>query len=147
MPAAPTSPDSEHARFYLFNAASRFIKKVARSKPLVLVLDDLHWADKPSLLLLEHVAHEIRDSRMLLIGTYREAKARQAGPLAEAIASLSRESRRVPLGGLGEGLDSAAATARPARRRSARGSTSPWRSSRRSSASPRTTRPSAAASR
>ena len=102
VPQAATSPDSEHARFYLFDATARFLEKAAQSRPLVLVLDDLHWADKSSLLLLEHLAQELRDARILVIGTYREAEARQAGPLAGVLAQLARAGRPLPLRGLGE---------------------------------------------
>ncbi len=102
VPPAITSPDSEHARFYLFDATARFLEKAAQSRPLVLVLDDLHWADKSSLLLLEHVAQGLRDARILVIGTYRGAEARQAGPLADVLAQLARAGRPLPLRGLGE---------------------------------------------
>ena len=94
--------DSEHARFLLFDAIARFLKKAADSRALLLVLDDLHWADKPSLLLLEFVASELRDARVLVIGTYRDAEARQPGALAEALAALARLGRSLPLRGLGK---------------------------------------------
>src|ERR1051325_8675075 len=67
--AAPSSSlQSEHARFYLFDAIVTFLRRAAERMPLVLVFDDLQWADVPSLLLLQFLAHELRDARMLEIG-------------------------------------------------------------------------------
>ena len=51
--------DSEEARFRLFDSVTSFLVAAARDRPMVLVLDDLHWADEPSLLLLKHVAGEV----------------------------------------------------------------------------------------
>lgn len=102
LTVAVTPPDTEQARFQLFDATTRFVKKAAQSRPLVLVLDDLHWADKPSLLLLEFVARELRDARMFVIGTYREVEARHASPIADLLAALVRTGRHLPLRGLGE---------------------------------------------
>src|SRR5437867_2102515 len=78
LSAPSISLQSEHARFYLFDAVATFLKSAAERMPLVLVFDDLQWADVPSLLLLQFLAHELRDARMLLLGTYREVEVRQA---------------------------------------------------------------------
>jgi tetratricopeptide (TPR) repeat protein len=102
LPRLATVVDSEHARFLLFDAIGRFLKKAAESTALVLVLDDLHWADTGSLLLLEFVASELRDARVLIVGTYRDAEARQPGALADALAALSRLGRSLPIRGLGK---------------------------------------------
>src|SRR5262249_24937373 len=69
------------------------------------VLDDLHWADKPSLLLLEFLARELRGSRLLVLGTYRDVELRRQHPLAHTLAALAREelSQRILLRGLSEG--------------------------------------------
>ena len=53
----PTQLEPEQARFRLFDSITAFLKSAGRRQPLVLVLDDLHWADHPSLLLLEFVAN------------------------------------------------------------------------------------------
>ena len=50
--AAPPAIDSEQARFRLFDSIPIFLRSYAATRPLVLILDDLHWADKSSLLLL-----------------------------------------------------------------------------------------------
>jgi eukaryotic-like serine/threonine-protein kinase len=58
------SPDlePEQARFHLFDSITTFLKNASQTQPLMLVLDDLHWADRSSLLLLEFIAHDITDS-------------------------------------------------------------------------------------
>jgi tetratricopeptide (TPR) repeat protein len=86
--AAPDSHDPAEARFRVFDAIAEWLRRAAARDPLLVILDDLHWADQDSLLLLEHVAREARTSRLLLLGTYREAEMRRRegrlGPLARA---------------------------------------------------------------
>jgi class 3 adenylate cyclase len=106
IPDLPTPPElePEQARFRLFDSIAMFLKNAARSQPLVVVLDDLHWADKPSLLLLQFLAREVRTSRLLILGTYRDVEVRRQHPLAQTLAELAREqtSSRVVLRGLTE---------------------------------------------
>ena len=70
----------------------------------MLVLDDIHWADRSYLLLLEFVAREIMGSRLLLVGLYRDVELSRSHPLSETLAELSRSSsggfQRVLLRGL-----------------------------------------------
>src|SRR5207247_10646942 len=61
-PAPSLPPQSEHARFYLFDAVATFLQSRPDHTPLVLVFDDLQWADTPSLLLLQFLVHELRDT-------------------------------------------------------------------------------------
>ncbi len=70
----------EQARFRLFDSITTFWKNVAQSQPLMLVLDDLHWADKSSLLLLEFLAREIESSPLLVLGTYRDVEVSRRHP-------------------------------------------------------------------
>ena len=102
--AEPPQLDPEQARFRLFDSIATFLRTAAKSQPLVVVLDDLHWADKPSLLLLQFLAREIRTGRILVLGTYRDVELRRAHPLAQALAELSREqiASRIVLRGLTE---------------------------------------------
>jgi predicted ATPase len=55
----PTSLEPDQARFRLFDSIARFIKNMARNQPMMLILDDLHWADRPSLMLLEFLGQEL----------------------------------------------------------------------------------------
>ena len=55
------------------------------------MLDDLHWADKPSLLLLEFLARELSGARLLIVGTYRDMEISRQHPLAESLGGLNRE--------------------------------------------------------
>ena len=100
QPALQLEP--EQARFRLFDSIASFLKTASHRQPLVLVLDDLHWADQPSLLLLQFVARELSGARLLLIGTYRDMELSRQHPLAEALGELNRERlfQRVLLRGL-----------------------------------------------
>jgi eukaryotic-like serine/threonine-protein kinase len=71
MPGLPEPPaaSSETARFQLFDAVSGFLDRAARDRPLVLILEDLHAADVPSLLLLRFAAVELGASRIFVLGT------------------------------------------------------------------------------
>ncbi len=102
LPELPplTEFDPESARFRLFDALTVWLKQIAASGPLVLVLDDLHAADLPSLLLLRFAAREIRDAALMIIGTYRELEAARNPAVAQVMAEVSREAARVSLGGL-----------------------------------------------
>ena len=81
-PDLPEPPrlDPEQARFRLFDASSASCATPRGAQPLVLVLDDLHWADKPSLLLLQFLARELGPARLLVIGTYRDVELRPPPP-------------------------------------------------------------------
>jgi DNA-binding SARP family transcriptional activator len=102
--AEPEQLESESARFRLFDSTSSFLRHAAEDRPLVLVLDDLHAADEPSLLLLRYVASALGDSRILIVGTFRDLDPTVQDPLESTLAELSREPviRRVRLGGLSE---------------------------------------------
>ena len=100
----PPSPESEGARFRLFEAASSLLLIATRDRPVVLVLDDLHAADEPSLLLLRFVAREIAASRVLLVCAYRDVDPTLRDPLSSALAELVREphTAHIALTGLSE---------------------------------------------
>ena len=85
------SPDSEGARFRVFDATSSFLKRAAAERPVVLVLEDLHAADVPSLLLLRFVAAEIGDAQLLVVGTYRDIELGPGHPLSAVLVELRRE--------------------------------------------------------
>jgi class 3 adenylate cyclase/tetratricopeptide (TPR) repeat protein len=100
--APPPLLESEQARFRLFDSITAFLKNSAAEQPLLLVLDDLHWADKPSLLLLQFLVRELGQARILVTGTYRDVEIDQHHPLAEILAALRREPlhERIVLQGL-----------------------------------------------
>jgi len=79
LPSAST--EVEGARFRLFDSVARFLRNLAATRPLLLVLDDLHVADEPSLLLLRFVAGQLGDSRVLVVGTYRDVDPTVSDPL------------------------------------------------------------------
>jgi DNA-binding SARP family transcriptional activator len=101
-PPSPLEPDG--ARFRLFEATAEFLRNAAERRPLVLVLDDLHAADPPSLLLLRFLARALGSTRLLLLGAYRNVDPRPGQPLAETLAEVAREpaTRRLALRGLSE---------------------------------------------
>jgi tetratricopeptide (TPR) repeat protein len=101
LPAPPAS-DPEQARYRLFDGVTSFLGRMATAEPLLLVLDDLHWADKPSLLLLQFVTQHLAGTRLLVIGTYRDTDLDRRHPLAELLPSLRREpaAERLSLRGL-----------------------------------------------
>jgi DNA-binding SARP family transcriptional activator len=94
----------EGARFRLFDAVATLLRRAGEQHPLVLVLDDLHAADEPSLLLLQFVARELAAARVLVVGAYRDVDPKPSGTLAAALGALAREqvTRVVSLSGLGE---------------------------------------------
>jgi DNA-binding SARP family transcriptional activator len=100
----PPSRDSEAARFSLFDATATFLRNAAQRRPIVLVLDDLHAADAPSLLLLRFVVRELGSTGVLLIGAYRDIDPLPGGPLTEMLADVTREpvTQRLALRGLNE---------------------------------------------
>jgi len=97
LPGLPAEDPSEEARFLLFDALARFLRAAAARRPVVLVLDDLHVADRPSLRLLEFVARGLRGSHLLIVGAYRDPDARLDPELTALLAGIEREGQRFPL--------------------------------------------------
>ncbi len=98
---APTL-EPEQARFRLFDSISQFFGNLAGSRPLMFVLDDLQWADQPSLLLLEFMASQLPGKNILILGTYRDIEISREHPLSRTLAQLARSGsyHRESLGGL-----------------------------------------------
>jgi class 3 adenylate cyclase/tetratricopeptide (TPR) repeat protein len=104
-PRPATELDPEMARFRLFDAMTSCLRSAAADRGLVVVLDDLHWADRASLLLLGFVAAELADTRLLVIGTYRDVEVDRRHPLSGTLAELYRQpaTSYVALSGLDQG--------------------------------------------
>ncbi len=85
----PPNADAEGAQFRLYDALASFLRAVSQETPLVIVLDDLHWADSAMLAMLTHLTRELGRSHILVVGTYRDT-------------DLNREDlfTRIPLRGL-----------------------------------------------
>src|SRR5215469_1974490 len=98
----PQPTDPEQARFQLFESVVTLLKNVARIGPLVILIDDLHDADHPSLLLLKFIAGHCKDAHILLIGTYRNTEVRQSQELSRLVGDLSREGHSLLIPGLSE---------------------------------------------
>jgi DNA-binding SARP family transcriptional activator len=98
----PTAPESEGARFRLFDAVTSFLRAAAGTRPLALIFDDLHAADTPSLLLLQFVARELSRERIVVIATFRDVAPVPGDVLTATLAELARErgTRRIALQGL-----------------------------------------------
>ncbi len=93
VPVAP-GVGPENDRYRLFEAVSTFLGNVARqteTKGLVLLLDDLHWADRSTLLLLQHVARRLTGTPMLIAAAYRTTDAPAGHPLQNVLADLTRD--------------------------------------------------------
>jgi predicted ATPase len=91
------------ARFRLYQAAAGLLGRLGEARPLLVVVDDLHWADVGSLGLLGFLAAELRTTHLLVVGTYRELEVATGQALAETLGALAREPvvERITLGGLG----------------------------------------------
>ncbi len=87
-PAPLGDPALERTRF--FEAVARLVERIAAERPLVIWIDDLHWADNASLDLLHYMARGLGDQRVLLLGTYRLHEARTHPRLRSLVRSLQR---------------------------------------------------------
>ncbi len=101
---APIAADPDTERHRLHTSVTDFLSSTARRQPLLLVLEDGHWADAPTLVLLRHLARATGEARVLLLATFRDAEADVPAELAEALADLRRSDDvvRLHLGGLSE---------------------------------------------
>jgi tetratricopeptide (TPR) repeat protein len=88
---APQVAEAETERFLLFEAVAGLLAVASRESPIVLVLDDLHWAGAPELLLLKHLIRSAEPMRLLVIGAYRDTDLARAHPLTAVLADLRKE--------------------------------------------------------
>ncbi|WP_052740824.1 BTAD domain-containing putative transcriptional regulator [Mycobacterium sp. UM_Kg1] len=101
--AAPPRADPDTERYALFDAVVALLELASAAAPVVLILDDLHWAAKPTLLLLRHLLRFGDHTRVQVVATYRSTDLDRSHPLAAMLADLHRDGTadRLSLGGLG----------------------------------------------
>lgn len=101
---APVSADPDTERHRLHTAVTDLLVGAGRRQPLLLVLEDCHWADTPTLVLLRHLARASSEARVLVLATFRDTEADIPGALADVLADLRRSDEvvRLHLGGLSE---------------------------------------------
>jgi DNA-binding SARP family transcriptional activator/predicted negative regulator of RcsB-dependent stress response len=100
--AAVPVGDPEASRFRLCQAATATLLRLARGRRLLVVLDDLQWADVASLRLLAHLATTVADAPVVVLVTYRDRTLDGGEPLADTLAELARTAPvdRLELAGL-----------------------------------------------
>lgn len=103
LPAA-TAIESESARFQLFDSTAAFLRRAGDAGPLVIVIDDLHAADTPSMLLLRFLGSQLSDASLMVVCTYRDAELTADAPLTHAVDEIARQptTRMLILSGLAE---------------------------------------------
>jgi DNA-binding SARP family transcriptional activator len=99
-----TGAEADAQRFRFFDAVAALLGEIGAEAPVVLVFDDLQWADRPTLQLLRHLVRSPAPRRVFFLGTYRESEISDRHPLHELIGDLRREGalRRLEVGGLAE---------------------------------------------
>jgi predicted ATPase len=130
LPLLPDLPGPGEARRQLFQAATTWLLSLAAQGGLVLIFDDLQWADATSLQLLQFLTGQLPVAPLLVVATYRDGEIDATHPLARALGSFARQPavERIALAGLGEadvghyiasfsGLEPSAALVRAVRQR------------------------------
>ena len=102
LPDARPAADVASPRQALFDALTGFLRRLAIDRPIALILDDLHWAQLPTLAMLEHVLIACADVRMLVVSTFRTTEPDRSDELTTRLAELHRFDgvRRLDLAGL-----------------------------------------------
>ena len=102
---APMTADPDTERHRLHTSVSDLLASAGRRQPLLLALEDVQWADSPTLVLLRHLARAASEARVLVLATFRDTEADIPAALADALADLRRSDDvvRLRLGGLSEG--------------------------------------------
>ena len=106
FPEAPpmVSVDPESARFQLFDAVASFFRGATSAEPMVVMLEDVHAADTPSLLLLRFLASQMAETKVMVLATYRDIELTPEHSLTALVPELVREAptRLIHLRGFGE---------------------------------------------
>src|SRR5262249_19647069 len=101
---APQVAEAETERYLLFEAATGLLSEASKQQPIVLILDDLHWAGAPELLLLQHILQTTMPLTLQISRPYRATDLTRTHPLTSALADFRRETgvERIALHGLDE---------------------------------------------
>jgi len=117
----PLELPPEQERRYLFNCILEFLQRAAQIQPLLLTLEDLHWGDDATLLLLQHITQRLHEMPILIVGTYRDVELDVGRPLARALEELLRQRlahrialRRLPEAGVAAMLEALSGQEPPA---------------------------------
>ncbi len=108
VPSSVVSADPEASRYLLYSSITALIGAIARRRPVVLILEDLHWADAASIDLLRYLGDHIDAERIMVLITYRDSVVHREHPLSSAIGDLHRRGGVMQL--RLEGLDGPAVT-------------------------------------
>ena len=102
LPVSQAPPDRTAARYQLFDSVTLFLLNAAKRKPLVILFDNLHLADRSTLALLEYFCQQIVSHPIMVIGAYRDSELNRQHPLRAALNRLSRGTgfARLVLSGL-----------------------------------------------
>jgi len=105
VPDVAPAPPVDDERLALFDAAIDLLGRASTSAPVLVILDDLHWADHSTLLFLRHLARSAPAMALLVVGTYRDTDLSRDHPLGAVLADLRRESsvERIAIAGLDDG--------------------------------------------
>jgi len=97
IPPAPAAQDPQTEQHRLFENLSIFFTALSGQAPLLITVEDIHWADSGTLHLLRHLSRQMREDRVLLVATYREVELDEARSLQEVLLDLHRERLAVRL--------------------------------------------------
>lgn len=97
-----TADDAGTARRVLFDALTGFLRRLTADRPMALILEDLHWAQLPTLAMLEQVLAGCADTRLLVVATFRTTEPDRSDELVSRVAEMHRFDgvRRLDLDGL-----------------------------------------------
>ncbi len=90
IPPLPEVPADQQRRL-IFGGYLEYVRRGTQKSPMVILLDDLHWADESTLQLLQHLAPHLATMRLLIVGTYRDVELDVSRPFAKTLESLVRQ--------------------------------------------------------
>jgi len=87
----PVTLPPEQEQHFLMHGVCQYLERAAQVQPLLLIFEDLHWADESTLLFLHHLAERLHEIGVLVVGTYRHTEVKPGSPLAKALPTLLRQ--------------------------------------------------------